>query len=595
MPYKLFLQPRFSNLILLLFVPLFLSAQNETVIWHNSITAIAPVVEGKGWPQETKNNFNRLPERFKSQVREPVWNLSTHASGLYIKFQTNTTDIRIRYQVSKQRELQHIPATGASGLDLYAKDSDGNWLWCRPGRNFGDTISYNYRGLKANDAYHNNGRSYYLYLPYFNHVEWLEIGVSQNDQFSFIPLRKEKSIVSYGTSIMHGACATRPGLTWANILGRSLDRPIINLGFSGNGRLESELIEALVEIDAKLYILDCLPNLWNDKTYDDQELTSRIINSITTLKKQKPDTPILLVDHAGYTDGRMQPSRQNAFVRVNRIQQEAYSNLLQIGIAGIHYLSYEEIGLSMEGMVDGTHPNDLGMMQYAKAYEKKIRIILDQPKGNISTTRPISQNRDGGIYHWHERHQEILKLVKDSPPKGIIIGNSITHFWGGNPSAPIARESTTWDSLLTPLRVMNFGFGWDRIENVLWRVNNDELDGYELDNILLMLGTNNLHLNTDEEILEGLQLLIQAILLKQPSAKITLGGILPRRDGELRIKSINLKYARLSAKLGISYKDFGHVFLNGNQINENLFSDGLHPNKDGYLKLRDDIYNLFKQ
>ena len=237
----------------------------------------------------------------------------------------------------------------------------------------------------------------------------------------------------------------------------------------------------------------------------------------------RPDIPVLLVDHAGYTDGGIQPIRQYQFERVNRIQQQAFKVLLQQDIQGLYYLTKDQINIDIEGMVDGTHPNDIGMMQYAHAYEQKIRQILHESKGRISTTLPVTQGRDGVVYNWFDRHQQILNEKQNNPPKNVIIGNSITHFWGGNPQGPIVRDSATWDSLLTPLGVKNYGFGWDSIENVLWRVYHEELDGYALDHILLLLGTNNLHLNTDQEILDGLNLLIHAIRYHQPNSKITLG------------------------------------------------------------------------
>ena len=265
------------SLFILICVSCHITGQEISFIWHNPVEEVTSVIEGQGWPAELAQAYHRLPDRLESLVREPVWNLSRHASGLYIKFETNASNIQVQYQVSGRRALNHIPETGVSGLDLYAIDSDGAWLWVRPQRSFGDTIRYTYKGIQSSDQYHTHGRTYWLYLPYFNEVEWMKIGIEQGAEFRFLPLRSEKPIVTYGTSIMHGACATRPGLTWANILGRKLNRPIINLGFSGNGRLESELIEAMSEIDAKLYVLDCLPNLWREETYDDNELTSRIM------------------------------------------------------------------------------------------------------------------------------------------------------------------------------------------------------------------------------------------------------------------------------------------------------------------------------
>ena len=94
-------------------------------------------------------------------------------------------------------------------------------------------------------------------------------------------------------------------------------------------------------------------------------------------------------------------------------------------------------------MVDGIHPNDLGMMQYAEAYEKKVRQILKEPLGNESTTIPVTQYRDAAVYDWSTRHEEILSLKKEQPVT-VFLGNSITHFWGGEPVSSRNAGPISW-------------------------------------------------------------------------------------------------------------------------------------------------------
>jgi hypothetical protein len=89
----------------------------------------------------------------------------------------------------------------------------------------------------------------------------MKIGVPEDKNFSPLPLNKKKPIVVYGTSIAQGACASRPGMAWTAILGRRMNIPLINLGFSGNGKLEKEMLDLIAEIDAEVYILDCLQNM----------------------------------------------------------------------------------------------------------------------------------------------------------------------------------------------------------------------------------------------------------------------------------------------------------------------------------------------
>lgn len=568
------------TLLLFLLASASLSAQ---ITWWNPAKHAFPVIEGQLWADEVENAYDRLPLRAKDEVRAPVWNLSKHAAGLLIRFRSNASEIRVRYQVAGNHAMPHMPATGVSGLDLYAIDSDGNWKWARGRWNFGDTITYRFAGLEPNDDYHKYGREYRLYLPLYNQVKWMEVGVDEAALFTPLPVRLEKPIVVYGTSIAHGACASRPGMAWTSILGRKLDRPLINLAFSGNGRLEEALTDLLTEVQPKIFILDCLPNLVNPDTYPAAELTKRIRQSVLKLKKAHPAVPILLADHAGYTDGGIVPQRLASYERTNLIQQAAFQQLKKEGVSGIFYITKTALGIQLDDMVDGTHPNDLGMQHYAEGYESVLRKILQEPQGEISTTRACTQYREPDNYDWEERHRAILQGNEKDPPRTVILANSIVHFWGGLPQAKIVRESATWDKHFTPAGIRNYAYGWDRIENVLWRVYHGELDGFEAERIMIIIGTNNLHLNTDEEILAGLRQLVEAVKYRQPKAEIILMGILPRRDREERIARLNVRIAQLAGHQRVLYNDIGPIFLQeNNKIIERLFSDGLHPNAKGY-------------
>ena len=583
---------KYRNISLLFLITTISFAQEKQVIkWWNPVDSEYHVISGQAWPNEVNTIYHRLPARAEENVRKAVWNLSKQSAGLSIRFWSNSNTIRVKYKVKGKYAMPHMPSTGQNGLDLYSKSKDGEWLRSWGKYSFGKVNSYNFVIDESSVGYKKYGREYQLFLPLYNETDSLEIGVSQDAFFEALPIRKDKPIVAYGTSICQGACASRPGMAWTNILERKLERPVINLGFSGNGKLEPELIDLMAEIDAKAYVLDCLPNLNpnNDDTYQ------LILNAVHKLKEKRPDIPVILTSHIGYASELTNKAWLDWNNKLNKELNRAFSYLKSEDINGIFLLQKEDLSFTFEEYVDNIHPNDLGMMQYANVYEKLLREVLHEKGGSVSTTIPSTQSRDIGVYKWEERHQSILTLNKVKPPKICLFGNSITNFWGGAPKAPIARGEKSWNKKLAPLGVHNYGFGWDRIENVLWRVHHDELDGFEAEQIVLMIGTNNLHINTEDEIIEGLSKLIKAIRIRQPKSRIVMIGILPRNGKEAKIEKLNLKIAQMADLEGIDYEQIGGALvLDNGKINESLFTDGLHPNSKGYKILAKDLQQVLK-
>jgi lysophospholipase L1-like esterase len=317
---------------------------------------------------------------------------------------------------------------------------------------------------------------------------------------------------------------------------------------------------------------------------------------VKTLQQKHPFTPILLSEHSGPESTEiLDNKRKEEADKINEVIRKVYNDLRQEGVSGIYLLTAKDIGLAGSSTVDGLHPNDVGMMQYAVAYEKIIREILHEPVGRVSTCIPLTQSRDGW-YDWQERHADILRLSKESPPQALIIGNSIIHFWGGKPVAPISRGVESWNKYFGPYEVRNLGFGWDKIENVLWRVYHDELDGFYAKTIVMLIGTNNLSENTDQEIIAGLKMLLHQVLVRQNRARLILSGLLPRRNAEKRIHTLNREIKKLALQMKITYIDPGsQLLLENGHLNEKLFEDGLHPNAAGYEKMGVSIKPFFNQ
>ena len=357
-------------LILLLVIPSLVSDQDhDQHLWY-TVSDSVQRFEGQGWENI---GFNRLPDKAKNTVRDAVWNLSRSSAGLGVRFETDSDKIMVRYTVDSDLAMDRMPATGVSGVDLYVKNAN-DWLWARGNRAFNDTIRYSFNL----DALPKGAHEHQLLFPLYNNIKNLEIGVNDGSSVRFLPPRPEKPIVVYGSSIAQGACASRPGMAWTNILSRKLDYPVVNLGFSGNGRLEPEVIDLINEIDASVFVLDCLPNLSPNKKRTKSNIQKRIRESVSSLRKKHPQTPILLVQHAGYSDGLVDADRKKVYETLNSWMSESFEALEKEGFEKLYLLTKAEIGLSNDAFVDGTHPTDLGMEQYAAAYEKVLMPLVRQ-------------------------------------------------------------------------------------------------------------------------------------------------------------------------------------------------------------------------
>ena len=160
-------------------------------------------------------------------------------------------------------------------------------------------------------------------------------------------------------------------MAWTNIVHRESGYPVINLGFSGNGQLDKETFEFLAEIDAGLFVIDCMPNMATERT---ELIYDRLLEGIGILRR-KSQAPILFVEH-DYANGVSSQQNVDWYTGSNREQQRAYKALKARGIKNLYYMGLDEMGFTQDYMVEGLHPNDLGMRQYADAYLRKLRKIL---------------------------------------------------------------------------------------------------------------------------------------------------------------------------------------------------------------------------
>ena len=312
--------------------------------------------------------YDRLPRAAVTNVNPGVGFLLHHSAGMQFRFATDSKRLAVKWTpLFGELSMDHMPATGVSGVDVYAREPDGRWRYVKTGR------IVDAKGASFEIAW-TPGTPCLVNLPLYNGIGSIAVGIDPEAKVEALPPRASgvnRPVVFYGTSITHGGCASRPGLAFPSIVGRRLDVPIVNLGFSGSGRGELQMSDYLAEIDASCYVIDCV---WN---MDPEMLRERYEKFVRNLRAKRPSTPIVLAEACDvFCGGELGKDAQDR----NAVIREIHARFASEGWKDLHYLPAEgQYADDFEGTVDGVHPNDWGMMHLADAFgaavAKALRLV----------------------------------------------------------------------------------------------------------------------------------------------------------------------------------------------------------------------------
>lgn len=342
------------RIILFLMTILLATLANAQIVYHDA--AAFPLL-GKA-TDATITRYERLPDSLQTISRKPLWDLGRNSAGLAVRFRSNSTSIAAKWEVRNNTSMNHMTPTGIKGLDLYCLQ-DGKWIFAGSGRPQGqNNTATMVKNMLPQE------REYLLYLSLYDGVTSLAIGVDSLSEISqpVVDLpQRTKPVVFYGTSILQGGCASRPGMAHTNILERWLNRECINLGFSGNALLDLEIADVIAGVDASMFILDFLPNATVE------QMKERADKFYSIVRKKHPDTPVLFVEDPIFTHSPFDTKIAREVDDKNETIHAIFQAMKQRGEKNIHLLSSKEmIGDDGEATVDGVHFTDLGFMRYAE-------------------------------------------------------------------------------------------------------------------------------------------------------------------------------------------------------------------------------------
>ena len=269
-------------------------------------------------------------------------------------------------------------------------------------------------------------------------------------------------------------------------------------------------------------------------------------------------------------------------------------------------------------MGDWLHPTPEGAKRWAQAMEPLLSELmgdksLDSEIPVNSAIVPASKLEEDS-YNWWGRHAEVLQIKDSINPEIVLIGNSITHFWGGEPALKfkdgkprMPNGPKAWASAFGKNRVLNLGFGWDRTQNVLWRLDHGEIDGLHPRAVIINIGTNNTsqtpnaRMNSATEIVDGIRAICLRIRSKVPRTKIIVMAVFPREQKpddsrRILINEINRRLEHFVTEAGITYVDIGPQMLSTDgTLSKEIAGDFCHPTEKGYQIWADGIRSLIEE
>ena len=317
---------------------------------------------------------SRLPLSMRAEVRDDMWYGAGSSAGVGICFSTDSRSVAMRYNLKRNFHMPHMADTGIKGVDMYILDEDdGQWHFLNCNRPTKDSVQVKTFVDRLDGRMHH----YMAYLPLYDGINWIEIGVDSTavlcQPLVNSPRLGRGKVVFYGTSILQGGCATRPGMVATNIIQRMLDRECVNLGFSGQCRMDSCMARMMAAIpDVSAYVIDPVPNC-----------TKLMCDTVTygfvhLLRSLRPGVPIVIVEGPMYSYAKYSSYYSSYLPEKNAALRKNYELLLADDPRDLYYIDCEGLyGPDAEGTVDGIHFTDVGFQYYALKVGGVLRRILE--------------------------------------------------------------------------------------------------------------------------------------------------------------------------------------------------------------------------
>lgn len=293
-----------------------------------------------------------------------------NSTGLAVVFSTNSRTISVKWTTTGKKLGSNMTPVFHSGLDLYIKEGN-KWVFAGVARP--NTVGQNHEFVAVKRMAEGE-KECMLYLPMFNSVTSLQIGIDAEATIKAIPSPFKHKILFVGSSLTHGASAARPGLCYVARMGRMLNAETPNIGLSGKCKLDDFFANIVCATEADAYFFDTFSNSTK------QNIEERLYNFVKRIVAAHPDKPMIFLQTIKRDAGRF-----DLGARKRNDDQRAAAELLMKKICkefkNVYFINPGfYVGEDGEGTIDGTHLNDLGVERMLNHTMPKITKILKKYK-----------------------------------------------------------------------------------------------------------------------------------------------------------------------------------------------------------------------
>lgn len=309
--------------------------------------------------------FKRMPDDVAASVSDGVKKLARHTAGGRVRFSTDSPYIVIKAVMPKITHFSHMPLTGSSGFDLYIDSPDGQ-----------ESIYYRtfVPPYHMTDGYESKAdfgsavglRYYTIDFPLYNEVIALYVGIKHGSYLGAgAPYRNFDPIVYYGSSITQGGCASRPGNAYQAMITRALGIDHINLGFSGSGCGEDEMVQYMTGLKMSAFVSDYDHNAPNT-----EHLKATHCKMYEAIRAAHPTIPYIILSRPDFYHPNAYIGGMESSITRRRVILDTYHYARDNGDKNVWFIDGESIfrgPYEDSCTVDGAHPNDLGFSLFADA------------------------------------------------------------------------------------------------------------------------------------------------------------------------------------------------------------------------------------